>query len=362
MQFAQFPTEILSRLSEQLIFTDLILLHACGNRALNKKLSTAPLQAHVMSARCSTYYDLRLTARFGNIVDILDTFTRLSHYVSYIPTTVRKVVAKSRIGCIIPSSVDELTAIYVGPGSKFERNPLELSVTVFMVLYSEDDIPKYITTTKGLTSYDPLLTNLKKMYLPSWCKITPIPGVELVYSTKCRHMSTNSCITDENNVWFSTKCTACGAHLEVHSKNGTSCLPLPPCKSVIIHQEHYGSLAMILAALSRGTDNIRIDITLKNANEFCSSNGLDLIPSSVDTVMINIKIGEGEAVKPVTFVGLKKVYPFVVCVRSYDSQFVGGITIENYTGIDEVYSEIYNTTADRKNATQSNPRLSIIDW
>ena len=360
MQLSQFPTDILSRLSEQFTFTDLVILHACGNAVLNAKLGIAPLHARVMTVRCVKYYNLKLTSRFRNIIRVLHSVFVTGYRIEHIPPTAKIVVSKKYIDCLVPRSVDELTVEYIDKGTTFERNPLELSVTVKRAFISAENVLKYITAVDADMAYNPRLINLKKIYLPPGCKHEPIQGIEYIYSAKCPHARIDFHTVDLENMWSSKRCKDCGLYLEVLFKNGTSCSPIPPCMTIVIKNGQLCMLEQIVKVISRDTEYIKIEATISDINSFCAWGGFDLIPSFIKKVMILFLVDDHKkvALSP-KFYGLDKEYPFFVCIgASYN--FTTYIAIESYTGIDEVDWQMFDSEGKRRRAMRMNPKLSII--
>ena len=356
MFLSRFPAEILSRLSEQLIFTDFVLLHACGDSILNVKLKTAPISVRVLTIRCLTYYNLGVTSRFENIVRVFHRTPDASGDIRHIPKTTKQVITKYYVKCPIPQSVDELIARQICDDVVFERAPGELEVEVSLIFPEIATFNhKYITRVRGQLKHVPTLTNLKIMYLPIDHKLERIPNVEFKYEDQCSHHP-QVVKTNPSNSWDMRKCKICGVCTEVYTRKGHWCETIPPCWKLSITRTDI--LKLILLAISPGVEFVNIRASPAEINEICDRDWLDLIPTSVKRVCLDVLILEYSP-NPTKISGLKKIYPFTVCLKTNLEPFICNVQIENLAGIDEFNWKLFREEK-MKEMLARNPRISSV--
>lgn len=353
MFLAKFPTEILAQLSRQLVLTDLVMLHACGNGILNEKLRTAAIFLRVLSTRCSKYYELGLTSRFHNIPDVIHFIRSMGCDANHIPPTTKRFLSNSHINLRVHSGVDVLTVGCIGMKTVFEREPGTLEVSVEYLTVEPQRHVEYITHLQDFDCYDEEMVNLKSMDIPKWADIGAynVPGVKrIVTHTDCFHPRREK-IDIEGNKWSANVCSGCRQSDHVIAREGTHCLPIPSCDVLQFSWIDPNYAKTIFNSMSRRTNKIVINSHLESLNEVCDAGCFDLIPESVKRVEIYVI----HILGPPIFRGFPKAYPFVISIDSNSCELV----IENFAGIDECAKGMFETTQDWQKFIRKHPRLSI---
>ena len=360
MNLSQFPTEVIANLSKFATFTELILLHACGNAIFNKKLMMAPIIIRLVTPRCVKYHRIWITDRFGNIAEVLHTVTNVGYELQHIPKTSKRVVTRHCISCNVPKSVDYLEAECLTKYARFERNPCELIVSVASAAPREGVPLMYITHLGNGLDYNPAMVNLTTMNIRFDSKIEMIPGVEFKRLPHvCTHPTTTDRLGSHFEIWVAIVCDKCGKILNIISRKGDICSRLPPCETLEIKRHHFENARMLISDMSPQTENLIISGKIDEMNDFFKTDGLDLVPKSVKTVKIHLSISASSG--PVSFFGVKKVYPFTIYVNC--SVFSSTMNIEHFIGIDQCGWPVFKskTSSEVKQIMARNPRLSISD-
>lgn len=360
MLLATFPIEVIAHLTEQLIYTDLILLHACGDSLLNSKLKRAPITIRVLHARCGKYFTRITSKRFENIITLIHKLKRRSVEMDHIPPSVKTVVTDYSLDCLVPKSVRKLEARYFGSHANFKSKPGELDVSVeFSPVWPQlgGHNSVYITHLTNHLCYLPVqMPNLKKLTVVNSPNFEPIPGIEMEHKRDCNHMGLKIEGSPED-FCFSTLCSNCGFILSSTSKYGTLVSPIPACDYLLIKGEHFENSGIMIKMMSPKTKTLILTATPKLMSDFCNTGGLDLIPTSVQNVDLILT----DPVDGDVFTGVKNVYPFLVIVRSSSFERFIGVRIEDFTGIDECQRKLFRGENEVIDASRTHKRLGIFN-
>lgn len=352
MFLAAFPNEIISQLSKQLIFTDFIILHACGNALLNEKMRTAPISVRALTRRCTSYYNLKLTRRFDNILHVVfKPTTSMNH----IPNTARTVITSTYLTCAVPESVDVLSARCITNEARFERKPGELEVTTEYGSCPSISYPDYITHLLDHTEYSRKMVNLKSVCVASNSSVSfePVDGVKIVTKVvPCSHRSSSRFEHKEDSIWSAQICNNCNSTIEVVRRFGGSvCYPIPPCDQVTISGTGIEYIKLIFKMMSPGTKTVYVQTCLDEMNKLCKSDAFDLIPTSIEKLVLDIQA----PLKSSVFDGVPKSYPFIVSIDANKDN----MEIADCGRIDECDWTMFKTSIIRLKLTRKYPRLNF---
>ena len=358
---AHFPIEVLAVLSEYVLFTDLIMLHACGDSTLNRKLVNAPVTFCLFSPRCISYYKTNTVERFGQAVKLDHVGRAGNDFVTYIPPTVRCVLSNCGVRCNIPESVEYLDVQYVDHYAMFNRKPGEIEVRIASIFTSMGVYShlEYINHFRDYWNYNQEMANLKTMSLPEGKHLDPIPGVVFEYrKVPCAHIYTVQVDGDVENMWEAEKCTRCFQTVSVITREGTNCDNMPPCGKFIIENQEVNDVKRILASMGRDTREIEIRVSIAKMSEFCNDGVLDCMPQSVKFVRLSIIDLEGMPSR-MSFCGVSKRYPFIIKLTSNTYwQF----SIGDFTGIDDCDMHMVRDLNKRRQLMRTYPRLNFTGY
>lgn len=291
-----------------------------------------------------------ISNRFNNITDLLCSLEKSFQNPTHIPGTVKRAITTSKFVGVIPESVEEMTVGVLDANISFIRPPLKLTVGRLSIPNPEH-LP-YITRLRQYSDYDIAMTNLEVIENHGGVS-EPIPGVRVIdYPRKCHHPYKSREHTTDN-MWTSIVCRDCRTFLEASSAYGTKCSPIPSCKSFSISWWYdVKEVVKIFKNMTGSIGTIFIRATPKGMNDFSNAGYFDLIPPSTTKVEIYLSAGQHDGVK---FVGVKKIYPFIIYVVSD----LDKVEVEDYTGIDETCFQSFKTSADRTRALHKYHSLSI---
>lgn len=361
MLLAHFPVEILSILTEHILLTDLVLLHACGDSDLNAKLKRTPTTIRVLSTRCGKYYTEKIVARFGPVIGIDHLGKKGFQKLAFIPETVKFISTNCSIESRVPMSVESITCDYIGGSARFSRKPTELKVSVENAYRNRVDAldhPEYITHLRDYRNYGVEMINLTSMSMPADCQRDPIPGVSFEYrAVKCHHWPKDDLRMTPENIWISQTCDKCHEIVSILVRGGTECEEMPPCESVEFECLNIGAAKLALIKMANAVKTITISAPLSTMNEFCDGGLLDLIPSSV--ALLNLIITKPDTKPSPSFSGLSKRYPFLVILNSYT---YAQIEVKDFTGIDDCSIHMVRNPKIRRKIEQTYKRLSFFGF
>ena len=356
MFLARFPVEILSQLTGQLILIDLVMLHACGDSLLNSKLKKNPVSIRVLSTRCVSYYKKSILRRFKNTPDLVYNPPTFYNLYRFIPKTAKRVTITGRLGCKVPMSVERLSTDHIDHDVKFKRNPGELEVEVESGNAIETESLKYVTHLQNYKNYHKAMVNLRVIYVAPGSTNAPINGVVFEERRpKCYHISSNY-HDSPGKMWHHAECVLCSEKYRVSAMQDGECPPLPPCSALSIGRENFSNVRMLISIAPPTVEVISIYGSIEQMNEFCGSGGLDIIPYHVREVELILT----EIWKGLKFIGVGKIYPFLVSVSAVGYVMGTVIEIENLAGIDECYYKLFGGDEERKKILQQYPRLSML--
>lgn len=360
MSLSRFPTDIISQLANHLVFTDLVLLHACGDSFLNAKMRTAPIVVRVLTFRCALYYNRKLTDRFSNILEVSNVITgiQISNDLNHIPETVIVFRTSWNLACVVPKGVERVVANMITKDASFERGAGELDVSVAVARGEKCGDISYVTELRDHSQYDKSMVNLRKscMIGSLFFGDLPYPSIDGVkFSQKpaiCKHKLGHSYGYRENGKLWVTSCDICKKDLDVSVRSETECPPLPPSEFISLSLDDIDRVKLTLKMMNPETEEIEIYEELDKVNEFSTSGCFDFIPTSVKLVSIVIRAPE----KSMNFVGVSKAYPFTVRIQCTKED----LQIDDYTGIDECDWTMFSSDKKRNEILRKHHRLSPV--
>lgn len=347
-------------MTEHATLTDLVLLHACGDSLFNAKMKNASTTIQVLSARCIVYYSKGALFRFENIAKVIYVGRKGTDILTFIPRTARYVSTNCGVQCMIHASVDEIVADYIGEYSKFGREPGQLDVSVGNIYMGRGEtLPHlaYITHLRDHRDYSKKMTNVKRISMTSGADFKPISGVVIdPYVEKCSHFVYRISSTEQRNMWNSKVCTKCGIVTGIITKKGKVCRDIPPCESITISDLGVSKIFIILGKIPKTVERILIRTTTREMNAICNGAALDLIPSSVKMVTLEI-ITDLKLPLDLTFSGVPKRYPFIIKLSKVTHQW---IRIDDFTNVDDCCYSVVSSSVDRFELMSKYPRLSFV--
>lgn len=356
MSLANFPAEIISNLTNFISLTDLVILHACGDRILNRRLEKSPTSVWVVSHRCSLYYNDMVRARFQMIVRVGYTAPAIIGTLGFIPETTKEVITSSKIYCHIPASVDVLDAYSLSPNVTFDRAPGELEVIVRMTdHYDNPSHPEYITWLKDNYDYNAKMVNLKEITLPGDI-VSPKSDLIIHRSNdECMHYGIREKEVGIHNMWSGFYCAKCEKLITVISRDRNVCAEIPPCSSLLIRDTPFDKVKTILSKTPERINAIIIKANVDQMNTYIALGILDLLPKLVGSVTLDL-VTDGLPMYMWKFNGVSKTHPFPITINSLS---YNPISVGDFTGIDTCVCEIEGGTESKKKIAARYPRLSI---
>lgn len=357
MHLAHFPPDVLSVLTGFISFTDLVLLHACGDAVFNSKMRTAPIIVRLLTTRCEVYYEKKILSRFGIVSDLVHDVRSGKYPLEFIPKTAKTVFTSRNISCFVPASVDVLTAHIIGESASFARGPGELEVIVRGSDIDYHYSRKYITFLCDQREYDEKMVNLKAIVMLDGGDFKDKRIRSIVGYRKCDHFPREEQICP-GNMWVYRQCTYCDEVVTVTTKNGDVCWDLIPCTTLFIEKIGFKKMRIILEKMSSRTENVVIRTSAKEITKVLNNGYLDLIPSTVKSVSFEIMTQPRNKYQH-SIPGVKKRYPFVISIDVSPSR---SVLVEDFTGVDDCGSKVFLDWQDMNEAMQLYPRLSTTSW